>query len=78
MFAIPFTLMASSRRASIGYSGVFPEPVMSQRPGQCEIEDQGFPAWANLKLAGFALWPVGKMIVPMGEARHQRYRGNAS
>ena len=25
----------------------------------------GIPfAWANLKLAGIALWPIGKMIVP--------------
>src|SRR5438874_1795603 len=25
-------------------------------------------AWAHLKLAGIALWPIGKMIVPMDEA----------
>jgi uncharacterized membrane protein YccF (DUF307 family) len=30
----------------------------------------GIPfAWAHLKLAGLALWPVGKMIVPADEAR---------
>src|SRR5277367_747692 len=30
----------------------------------------GLPfAWAHLKLAGLALWPVGKMIVPIEEAR---------
>jgi uncharacterized membrane protein YccF (DUF307 family) len=35
----------------------------------------GLPfAWAHLKLAGLALWPVGKMIVPIDEARHRRYR----
>ena len=29
----------------------------------------GIPfAWAHLKLAGIALWPIGKMIVPMDEA----------
>ncbi len=29
----------------------------------------GIPfAWAHLKLAGIALWPVGKMIVPADEA----------
>jgi len=29
----------------------------------------GIPfAWAHLKLAGIALWPIGKMIVPAGEA----------
>ena len=27
----------------------------------------GIPfAWAHLKLAGIALWPIGKMIVPVG------------
>jgi uncharacterized membrane protein YccF (DUF307 family) len=26
----------------------------------------GIPfAWAHLKLAGIALWPIGKMIVPI-------------
>jgi uncharacterized membrane protein YccF (DUF307 family) len=30
----------------------------------------GIPfAWAHLKLAGIALWPVGKMIVPADDAR---------
>ena len=35
----------------------------------------GLPfAWAHLKLAGLALWPIGKMIVPIDEARRSRYR----
>jgi uncharacterized membrane protein YccF (DUF307 family) len=30
----------------------------------------GIPfAWAHLKLAGLALWPIGKVIVPLDEAR---------
>ena len=34
----------------------------------------GLPfAWAHLKLAGLALWPIGKMIVPTEEARRGRY-----
>ena len=34
----------------------------------------GLPfAWAHLKLAGLALWPIGKMIVPIDEARRGRY-----
>jgi len=36
----------------------------------------GLPfAWAHLKLAGLALWPIGKQIVPndeVGRARHFR------
>src|SRR6266581_6474620 len=33
----------------------------------------GIPfAWAHLKLAGIALWPIGKMIVPMDEAMRFR------
>ena len=29
----------------------------------------GLPfAWAHLKLAGIALWPIGKMIVPVDDA----------
>ena len=33
----------------------------------------GIPfAWAHLKLAGIALWPIGKMIVPIDEARFRR------
>uniref|UniRef100_UPI0035B4E3D5 YccF domain-containing protein n=1 Tax=Aestuariivirga sp. TaxID=2650926 RepID=UPI0035B4E3D5 len=29
----------------------------------------GIPfAWAHLKLAGIALWPIGKMIVPKDQA----------
>jgi uncharacterized membrane protein YccF (DUF307 family) len=33
----------------------------------------GIPfAWAHLKLAGLALWPIGKMIVPIEET--VRYR----
>jgi uncharacterized membrane protein YccF (DUF307 family) len=32
----------------------------------------GIPfAWAHLKLAGIALWPIGKMIVPADEAPHR-------
>jgi uncharacterized membrane protein YccF (DUF307 family) len=34
----------------------------------------GLPfAWAHIKLAGLALWPIGKMIVPSGEPRFRRY-----
>jgi len=34
----------------------------------------GLPfAWAHLKLAGLALWPIGKMIVPIEEAQRGRY-----
>ena len=34
----------------------------------------GLPfAWAHLKLAGLALWPIGKMIVPLEDARRGRY-----
>jgi len=34
----------------------------------------GIPfAWAHLKLAGIALWPVGKMIVPIGDARLRQF-----
>jgi uncharacterized membrane protein YccF (DUF307 family) len=30
----------------------------------------GIPfAWAHLKLAGLALWPIGKMIIPVDDAR---------
>jgi len=30
----------------------------------------GIPfAWAHLKLAGLALWPIGKVIVPLDEVR---------
>jgi len=33
----------------------------------------GIPfAWAHLKLAGIALWPIGKMIVPTNQA-HMPY-----
>ena len=33
----------------------------------------GIPfAWAHLKLAGIALWPIGKMIVPADEAERRR------
>jgi uncharacterized membrane protein YccF (DUF307 family) len=33
----------------------------------------GLPfAWAHLKLAGLALWPIGKMIVPIEEAERRR------
>jgi len=35
----------------------------------------GLPfAWAHLKLAGLALWPIGKMIVPIEEAQRRRGR----
>jgi uncharacterized membrane protein YccF (DUF307 family) len=31
----------------------------------------GLPfAWAHLKLAGLALWPIGKVVVPVEEADH--------
>jgi uncharacterized membrane protein YccF (DUF307 family) len=34
----------------------------------------GLPfSWAHLKLAGLALWPIGKTIVPIEEARSGRY-----
>ena len=34
----------------------------------------GLPfAWAHIKLAGLALWPIGQMIVPLEEARRGRY-----
>jgi uncharacterized membrane protein YccF (DUF307 family) len=34
----------------------------------------GLPfSWAHLKLAGLALWPIGKIIVPIEEARRGRY-----
>ena len=34
----------------------------------------GLPfAWAHLKLAGLALWPIGKMIVPLEDVRRGRY-----
>ena len=34
----------------------------------------GLPfAWAHLKLAGIALWPIGKMVVPMDGPRQAAY-----
>ena len=34
----------------------------------------GLPfAWAHIKLAGLALWPIGKMIVPIDEAEPARF-----
>jgi uncharacterized membrane protein YccF (DUF307 family) len=34
----------------------------------------GLPfAWAHLKLAGLALWPVGKIVVTVAEAERRRY-----
>jgi len=34
----------------------------------------GLPfAWAHLKLAGLALWPIGRMVVPIDEAGYRRY-----
>jgi uncharacterized membrane protein YccF (DUF307 family) len=36
----------------------------------------GIPfAWAHLKLAGIALWPIGKMIVPIDELPPRYMRG---
>jgi uncharacterized membrane protein YccF (DUF307 family) len=36
----------------------------------------GIPfAWAHLKLAGLALWPIGKVIVPRDGAMHPAARG---
>lgn len=33
----------------------------------------GLPfAWAHVKLAGLALWPIGKMIVPVEEVENRR------
>ena len=38
----------------------------------------GIPfAWAHLKLAGIALWPIGKMIVPADEVAQRYQRGPA-
>ena len=35
----------------------------------------GIPfAWAHLKLAGIALWPIGKMIVDADDARFRYQR----
>jgi uncharacterized membrane protein YccF (DUF307 family) len=35
----------------------------------------GLPfAWAHLKLAALTLWPIGKIIVPIEEARRGPYR----
>ena len=37
----------------------------------------GLPfAWAHLKLAGLALWPIGKMIVPIEEDQGYARRGS--
>lgn len=39
----------------------------------------GLPfAWAHLKLAGLALWPIGKMVVPIEEGQAYRRRGLAA
>jgi uncharacterized membrane protein YccF (DUF307 family) len=36
----------------------------------------GLPfAWAHLKLAGLALWPIGKMIVPVDEIDRRGHLG---
>ena len=36
----------------------------------------GLPfAWAHVKLAGLALWPIGKMIVPIDEVDRRRRLG---
>ena len=34
-------------------------------------------AWAHLKLAGLALWPIGKTIISIEEAKRARRPGNA-
>ena len=35
----------------------------------------GIPfAWAHLKLAGIALWPIGKIIVPIEDATRSAYK----
>jgi uncharacterized membrane protein YccF (DUF307 family) len=35
----------------------------------------GLPfAWAHLKLASMAIWPIGKMIVPIEDVQRGRYR----
>jgi uncharacterized membrane protein YccF (DUF307 family) len=34
----------------------------------------GLPfAWAHLKLAGISLWPVGRQIVPLEDARRMTW-----
>ena len=34
----------------------------------------GLPfAWAHLKLAGLALWPIGRSVVPLKEAQRMRW-----
>ena len=34
----------------------------------------GLPfAWAHLKLAGLALWPIGKTVITVDEAERLRY-----
>ena len=34
----------------------------------------GLPfAWAHLKLAGLALWPIGRIVIPIDEAEQLRY-----
>ena len=39
----------------------------------------GIPfAWAHLKLATIALWPIGKMIVPIDEAARRAHRRHAA
>jgi uncharacterized membrane protein YccF (DUF307 family) len=38
----------------------------------------GLPfAWAHLKLALLALWPIGRIVVSVDEARELRYSGRA-
>lgn len=38
----------------------------------------GLPfAWAHLKLARLALWPIGRIVVSVDEARELRYSGRA-
>jgi uncharacterized membrane protein YccF (DUF307 family) len=41
----------------------------------CALSIVGLPfAWAHLKLAGLALWPIGQMIVPADDYGQFRYR----
>lgn len=40
----------------------------------CAITIIGLPfAWAHLKLAGFALWPIGRTLATTGYRRYGRY-----
>lgn len=40
-----------------------------------ELRSERLPfAWAHLKLAGIALWPIGKIIVPIEDATRSAYK----